>query len=169
MLTDEMFKMVLIGFSVVFALQVFLFYFRGIGMLYPFVSMTVITIYVLMTSSDRSPYLAYYTILLYSWFAMMPLGFFKFLSYRKQYSRVVKLCYVATSDRYLKKLVKFIKHKRIQFDWAFKVKPNTTALLIEINERVLNSNELDEDLVQSYKYLMKKNGFSDYFRNDLFK
>lgn len=169
MLTDEMFNIVLIGFSVVFVLQVFLFYFRGIGMLYPFVSMTVITIYLLMASSDNSPYLAYYTILLYSWFAMIPLGFFKFLSYRKQYSRVVKLCYVATSDRYLKKLVKFIKHKRIQFEWAFKVKPNTTELLLEINERVLGSNELDENLVQAYESLMKKNGFVDYFRNELFK
>ena len=169
MLTEEMFNIVLIGFLVVFVLQVFLFYFRGIGMLYPFVSMTVITIYLLMTSSDNSPYLAYYTILLYSWFAMMPLGFFKFLSYRKQYSRVVKLCYVATSDRYLKKLVKFIKHKRIKFEWAFKVKPNTTAVLVEINERVLDSNELDENWVQEYEAVMKKNGFSDYFHSELFK
>jgi len=169
MLTDEMFNIVLIGFPIVFVLQVFLFYFRGIGMSYPFVSMTVITIYLLMTSSDNSPYLAYYTILLYSWYVMIPLGFFKFLSYRKQYSRVVKLCYVATSDRYLKKLVKFIKYKRIQFEWAFKVKPNTTALLIEINERVLDSNELDENMVQEYEALMKKNGFVDYFRSELFK
>jgi len=169
MLTDEMFNVVMIGFPVVFALQVFLFYFRGIGMLYPFVSMTVITIYLLMTSSDNSPFLAYYTILLYSWFAMMPLGFFKFLSYRKQYSRVVKLCYVATSDRYLKKMVKFIKHKRITFEWAFKVLPHTTELLKEIHERVTSSNELDENIVNEYEAVMRKNGFSDYFHSELFK
>jgi len=169
MLTDEMFNVVLIGFPIVFALQVFLFYFRGVGMLYPFVSMTVITIYLLMTSSDNSPYLAYYTILLYSWFAMIPLGFFKFLSYRKQFSRVVKLCYVTTSDQYLKKMVKFIKHKRITSEWAFKVLPNTTELLKEIQERVISSNELDETIVNEYEAVMKKNGFSDYFHSELFK
>jgi len=169
MLTDEMFNIVLIGFPIVFVLQVFVFYFRGIGMLYPFVSMTVITIYLLITSSDNSPYLAYYTILMYSWFAMIPLGFFKFLSYRKQYSRVVKLCYVATSDQYLKKMVKFIKHKRITFEWAFKALPHTTELLKEIHERVINSNQLDEEVVLQYEVVMKKNGFSDYFHSELFK
>ncbi|MBI9014628.1 MAG: hypothetical protein JEZ08_20485 [Clostridiales bacterium] len=169
MLTDEMFNIVLIGFPIVFVLQVFLFYFRGIGMLYPFVSMTVITIYLLMTSSDSSPYLAYYTILLYSWFAMIPLGFFKYLSYRKQYSRVVKLCYVATSDKYLKKMNRFIKHKHITFEWAFEVLPHTTELLKEINEKILDSNELDDSLVEEYESLMKKNGFLDYFHKELFK